>query len=536
MVTKIQSMPKVDLEKYRLRQFVTRLIEMGEVKVHDKPVPLTALSAIIEGSKQAHLFRKAGPEQVELVAKTAGSRARLAAAFNTTEHDLYKEYFSRLANPQPLLEISSGEAPVHEVVIAGNDVDLSRLPFHPQHGFDGSCYISSAIDYAIDPATGRTNVGCRRLSLRNRYEAGTNVTAPSDLKRIYTACVARRQRLPMTFTIGAHPLDFFAATTRQGGNELELVARFRGEPAAVVKSLTNDIFIPADAEMALEGYLDERGYVEPEGPYGEYMGYYGAIHLDPVFHCTAITMRRDVMHHTVLHGSAFVLDQTDSANITAVRTEATAMKILRETVREPSAVHLRMVSGGCTTLRVSIRQHSHGEARAAIAALFDKITRLKHIYVFDEDIDIRDDRQVEWALGTRFQGDQDLVVLEGMIGMTMDPSLNGRRTGAKCGFDATKPIGRENDIVLTRCAAKSFADPARYQTIEQALELGPMFFCDLVEAVGSDDGREIACGLDALRQAGRLGRDRDGRYQLGSFNAGMTGIVGELYDDPNEGS
>ena len=536
MVIKIQSIPKVDLEKYRLRQFVNRLIEMGEVKVHDKPVPLTALSAIIEGSKQAHLFRKAGPEQVELVAKTAGSRARLAAAFNTTEHDLYKEYFSRLANPQPLLEISSGEAPVHEVVIAGNDVDLSRLPFHPQHGFDGSCYISSAIDYTIDPATGRTNVGCRRLSLRNRYEAGTNVTAPSDLKRIYTACVARRQRLPMTFTIGAHPLDFFAATTRQGGNELELVARFRGEPAAVVKSLTNDIFIPADAEMALEGYLDERGYVEPEGPYGEYMGYYGAIHLDPVFHCTAITMRRDVMHHTVLHGSAFVLDQTDSANITAVRTEATAMKILRETVREPSAVHLRMVSGGCTTLRVSIRQHSHGEARAAIAALFDKITRLKHIYVFDEDIDIRDDRQVEWALGTRFQGDQDLVVLEGMIGMTMDPSLNGRRTGAKCGFDATKPIGRENDIVLTRCAAKSFADPARYQTIEQALELGPMFFCDLVEAVGSDDGREIACGLDALRQAGRLGRDRDGRYQLGSFNAGMTGIVGELYDDPNEGS
>jgi 2,5-furandicarboxylate decarboxylase 1 len=536
MVTKIQSMPKVDLEKYRLRRFVNRLIEMGEVNVHDKPVPLTALSAIIEGSKQAHLFRKAGPEQVELVAKTAGSRARLAAAFNTTEHDLYKEYFSRLANPQPLLEIPSGEAPVHEVVIAGNDIDLSKLPFHPQHDFDGSCYISSAIDYTIDPATGRTNVGCRRLSLRNRYEAGTNATAPSDLKRIYTACVARRQRLPMTFTIGAHPLDFFAATTRQGGNELELVARFRGEPAAVVKSLTNDIFIPADAEMALEGYLDERGYVEPEGPYGEYMGYYGAIHLDPVFHCTAITMRRDVMHHTVLHGSAFVLDQTDSANITAVRTEATAMKILRETVCEPRAVHLRMVSGGCTTLRVSIRQHSHGEARAAIAALFDKITRLKHIYVFDEDIDIRDERQVEWALGTRFQGDQDLVVLEGMIGMTMDPSLNGRRTGAKCGFDATKPVGRENDIVLTRCAAKSFADPARYQTIEQALELGPMFFCDLVEAVGSDDGREIACGLDALRQAGRLGRDRDGRYQLGSFNAGMTGIVGELYDDPNEGS
>jgi 2,5-furandicarboxylate decarboxylase 1 len=65
--------------------------------------------------------------------------------------------------------------------------------------------------------------------------------------------------------------------------------------------------------------------------------------------------------------------------------------------------------------------------------------RLKHIYVFDEDIDIYDDRQVDWAMGTRFQADQNMVILQGMLGMTMDPSLNGRRTGAKSGFDRTRP-------------------------------------------------------------------------------------------------
>ena len=189
--------------------------------------------------------------------------------------------------------------------------------------------MSSATDYMIDPATGRRNVGCRRLSLRNRYETGTNVTAPSDLKRIYTASVARGEKLPITFTVGTHPLDFVAATMRHPGDELSLVATMRGEPAAVVKSLTNDILVPADAEMTLEGYLDERGYVEPEGPFGEYMGYYGAIHMDPVFHCTAITMRRDVLHHTLQHGSAFVLDQTDSQNISAIRVEAEAMRILQ---------------------------------------------------------------------------------------------------------------------------------------------------------------------------------------------------------------
>jgi len=510
-LTMLHTTTKLNFEKYRLRSFVDRLIELGEVDIHDEPVPLTDLSHVIEHTHKAVLFKNTGPERVEMVAKTAGSRKRIAAAFETSEDKLYEEYFKRLTNPQPLVEVPSAEAPVHQITITGKDVDLTRLPFHPQHAFDGSCYLSSAIDYTIDPAAGRRNVGCRRLSLRNRYEAGTNVTAPSDLKRIYTACVAR-------------------------GEKLGLIASFRAEPAPVVKSLTNNILVPADAELTLEGYLDDRGYVEPEGPFGEYMGYYGAIHMDPVFHCTAITMRPDVLHHTLLHGSAFVLDQTDSANITAVRTEAEAMRILKTCVREPIAVYLRAVSGGANTLRVSIRQCAFGEASAAIAALFGGIMRLKHVYVFDEDIDIHDDRQVDWALGTRFQADQDLVVLQGMLGMTMDPSLNGRRTGAKSGFDCTKPFGREGQIPLMRCAARAFKGPARYQNVEQALAASPLFYADIVEAVGSQDGREVACALDELRQAGRLSRDRDGRYHLGKAKPGSTGIVGELYRDPNEGA
>jgi UbiD family decarboxylase len=526
----------IDFDKYRLRNFVQRLIELGEVEIYDRPVPLTGLSPIIERTEKAVLFKKAGPEQLELVAKTAGNRKRLAAAFETTEEKLYDEYFKRLANPQPLIEVPSDEAPVHDIKISGKDVDLTKLPFHPQHAYDGSCYMSSAIDYAIDPATGRRNVGCRRLSLRNRYETGTNVTAPSDLKRIYTACVARGEKLPITFTVGAHPLDFFAATTRQPGDELALVANFRGEPAPVVKSLTNGVLVPADAELTLEGYLDERGYVEPEGPYGEYMGYYGAIHMDPVFHCTAITMRRDVLHHTLLHGSAFVLDQTDSANISSMRVEADAMKILKASVREPVAVYLRSLSGGANTLRVSMKQRSFGEAKQAIAALFGGIMRLKHVYVFDEDIDIHDDRQCDWAIGTRFQADQDMIVLQGMLGMTMDPSLNGRRTGAKSGFDCTKPFGRDGQVPLMRCAAKVFKGPARYQTVEHALASSPMFYADIVESLGSEDGREVACAIDELRQAGRLGRDRDGRYYLQQAAPGTTGIVGALYHDPNEGA
>ena len=128
------------------------------------------------------------------------------------------------------------------------------------------------------------------------------------------------------------------------------------------------------------------------------------------------------------------------------------------------------------------------------------------------------------------------MILQGMQGMTMDPSLNGRRTGAKAGFDCTLPPGREGQIPLTRCAAKVFKERPRALTVEQTLESGPMFYAEIVESVGSDDGREVACALDALRANGKLSRDRDGRYHLRAAPPGSTGIVGELYHDPNEGT
>ena len=91
--------------------------------------------------------------------------------------------------------------------------------------------------------------------------------------------------------------------------------------------------------------------------------------------------------------------------------EATAMRILKTVCQEPIAVSSRSLSGGAGTLRISMRQHSHGEARNAMLSVFGAIRQIKTIYVFDEDIDIHDERQVEWAMGTRFQADQDIVMV-----------------------------------------------------------------------------------------------------------------------------
>lgn len=525
MAAVLGSKTKIDMNKFRLRTFVEKLIDMDEVEIHDEPVPLCELSRIIEATPKAVLFRKAGPEQVELVSSVAGSRRRLATAFGASIDTVWKEYLKRLESPQPVIDVPSGEAPVHEVIIQGDDVDLSKLPFHPQHELDGSTYITSAIDYSIDPETGRTNVGTRRLSLRNRREAGTNLTHPTDLKRIYSRAAARGERLPLSFAVGSHPLDFMASTARMSSaDEVTLVGTLRGEPVPLVKCLTNHIRVPADAEMIIEGYLDERGHCEPEGPYGEYLGYYGAMRNDPVFHVTAITMRHDVLYQSLLHGSGRILDRTDSRNLSALRIEAGTMKLLQSVIAEPVAVH-SVTSGGLQNLRVAICQRASGEARKAIHAIFAANAQVKHVFVVDHDVDVFDERQMDWALSTRFQADRDFILIEGLAGVRIDPSLEGRLIGAKAGFDCTVTFGRKETAANTMSVAPVFGGPRRFRTVRQAVETGPIYFVEIMRGLGSEDGREIALALDELRQEGVLCRNSDGQYFLGASKKGITTVL-----------
>ena len=115
---------------------------------------------------------------------------------------------------------------------------------------------------------------------------------------------------------------------------------------------------------------------------------------------------------------------------------------LQQAIREPVAVCCTASSGGMYNVRVALRQRFPGEARNAIAAVFGSTADVKHVFVVDEDIDVFSDEQVDWALATRFQADRDFVVASGFRAVPLDPSLAGSRTGAKAGFDCTKPFGR----------------------------------------------------------------------------------------------
>jgi UbiD family decarboxylase len=221
----------------------------------------------------------------------------------------------------------------------------------------------------------------------------------------------------------------------------------------LVKSITNELKVPADAEWVIEGYLGEEGYKEPEGPYGEFLGYYGGVKTNPVFYVTAITRRADALFQTLTIGGA-TMSCTDTAQLTTLRTEVLVWRALETAIREPVAVYAPPQTGGIYNVRIAMRQRVPGEARNAIAAAFGSLANVKNVFVVDPDIDIFSEQQVDWALATRFQADRDLVVMSGSLGALLDPSADERGVTAKLGIDATRPFGAP-------FAEKLVMDPAR---------------------------------------------------------------------------
>src|SRR3954469_25872720 len=504
-----------DLERFRLRRLVERFATEGELEVVSQQVDLVDIGARLDGNPKAVHFRAAGPEKAEVVGNVLGSRRRIALAFGVSEKELRAEVSRRLEAPIPPMEVSSSAAPVHQVVWTGAQADFTKLPIHLQHSEDGGPYISASIDITRSLDGTKRNVGYRRMMLRGRTEAGIDLIAPSDLRALYGEYVKRKERMPVAFVIGSHPADGVAAAPMASiADEIALMGGLRGAPVPLVKCATIDAMVPADAEVVLEGYLDERGWVESEGPYGEYVGYYGHMKTNPVFHLTAITMRRDALFQTVTIGGR-ALANTDTAQLCALRTEVAAWSALMTAVREPIAVYCTPSAGGMHNLRLALRQRYPGEVRNAIAAVFASNADVKNVFVVDEDIDIFSDSQMDWALATRFQPDRDLVVQTGFRRVPLAPSLLGSRTGAKAGFDLTFPFGWNRESEFRVPEAPKLRATAK-QTVHQALEAGPKSFRELMEAAGSRDGREVLIELDAVRKGVGLERAPDGRYRLAS--------------------
>ncbi|MBI2918972.1 MAG: UbiD family decarboxylase [Chloroflexi bacterium] len=419
-----------------LRQFLNYLEDQGQLQtVAEETDPKYEVARRLNRATRSHgpalLFRQVQGSDMPLVGGIFGTRERVLMAMECTEQNVTQRVLDGIAQLIPPRLVASG--PCQDVVLTGEQIDLTRLPIPTFSPKDGGPYITAGVFFCKDLETGTRNVSIIRHQLKGKRRLGTDLHDFSHTGIHYGKAEARGRALEVAIAIGCDPVvsvvsQWFAP---YGVDELGLAGALRGEPVELVKCKTVDVEVPASAEIVIEGRvpLDVR---EEEGPFGEFTGYYTPASPKPVVEVTAVTYRRDPIYQAVLCG----LPTTEVHLIGQLLREAAFLEDLKSQFPGVRAVHRPTVK----TLFISLRQRSAQEARNVLAAALS-MRDVKVAVVVDDDINAFDMEQVMWAVATRSQPDDDFVVLRGMMSTGLDPSCGGGAT-AKVGIDATRPFGQ----------------------------------------------------------------------------------------------
>ena len=322
------------------------------------------------------------------------------------------------------------EAPCQEVV--ERKVDLNSLPILLHNKVERGPYISSGVVVSSDPEYGQ-NLDFHRAMQIDKNRMVTRVVRNHDFHKF----LERNGEVDVAYCIGNTPEVLIAAATTVeiGINELEIANALR--KIRVTRAKTVDLLIPADCEYVLEGRVFwEEKY--DEGPFVDITETADVIREEPVFEVKKITHRKNAIWQALLPGCL------EHKILMGMPREPTVfMKIVEKGV---DVLDVHITPGGTSWLHIAakIRKKKDDDGLRAIEGAFEGHRSGKHVWVYDEDIDIYDEQQREWAMATRFQGDKDMIIKEREVGSSLDPSAEPvTRLTTKIGFDATKPLVAE---------------------------------------------------------------------------------------------
>ena len=424
-----------------LRSFIAELEAQSpdDIARVTKPISpryeITALLTRLEKRKQFPLLfcEKVQGSDVPVVINAQASRRLMALALECEPRELATVFSERQSKPIAPVEMIN--APVHEVIQTGDDVDLAQVPLLTHYDVNAAPYVTAGIVVAVDPDTGVRNTSYNRLMMAGTRELRIFMAIGRHLWTLHNKLERQGRPLAIAIVIGVHPLFSLGAQafTPATEDEYAVIGGMMGEPLRLVKAKTVPIPVPADAEMIIEGQILPH-VRRTEGPFGEFTGHAVSQDERPVIEVTAITHRRNYIFQDVHAG------YTEHKLMGAVPREAALIKAVRQTV--PTVKNVCMpVSGNCRFhAYISIAKRTPGQAKNAICAAFAADMLLKHVVIVDEDIDVFDEEQVLWAVSNRFQADKDLVVIANAQGSELDPSAGPGGINAKMGLDATKPL------------------------------------------------------------------------------------------------
>ena len=513
------------------RSYIDALKQNHELDVISKAVDLRNVAALAAQSERGLLFTDVSGYSMPVATGLLQSRNRLAIAMECAYEKI--ETKLRGAMDRPLEPTRVSRAPVKEVMLTGNKVDLYNLPVPVFSVMDGGPMITAGVVIAEDPEFG-FNAGIYRLMLKERNITGIDIVTPNNLRKFAERALQQRRPLPISISIGTHPYELVASTFKAnlGVNELTFAGGLRGSALALAEGETIPVPCIADAEIVLEGEILPEGWVHPEGPFCEFNRLMGGIHMNPRVRIKALLHRKDAMYYAL---------QMPWENIwmSAPIYEAAAWRVLHEAGVQATAINV--TPGGCCHWHIvaAIRKVP-GDGKNAIMALLS-IADIKHVTIVDDDIDVFDHVDVEWAVATRVQADRDVLIVSNARSKPLDPSLPlpvlGKvPTTAKMGIDATIPENippeRYRRIVYFNQGKVKLSDylgaadagakdgpkaeslDSLLPKIEAALAESHRFFADLLETFPEADYKTVASAVARLYENGKLTQDKEGKFEL----------------------
>ena len=513
------------------REFLERLRQERELTDIKQAVDIRHIATLVDQSGQALFFHKVIGYDMPVVSGILRTQRRATLSMGCSK---YPEIEARLRQgiDHPVVPRRVDSAPHKQVIRLGDDVDLFKLPIPMSSIYDGGPMITAGVVIARDPEYG-INSGIYRFLVKEKNLTGIDIVTPNNMRLFAQRARQAGRPCPISISIGTHPFEIMGSGFRAplGVDEMSVAGGIRGAPVELAPCETIDVPCLAGAEIVLEAEILPTGWVWPEGRFGEFTRLMGGLHWNPLVRIKAITMRKDAIYYA-LHMPWENTWLGAPTRYTAIRA---ALKNAGVQVQD-----INVTLGGCAMWHavISIRKQPGESKNALLAAL--SVMDLKHVVVVDDDIDVFNATDVEWAIATRVQGDRDLIIIPGARAKPLDPSLPVMPpgvvpTGAKVGIDAT--IGEGIPHERFERIAYAYADSAKIgdyvagkadqtpatinasagqidelaRKIHALIEIKPMYYSEIAEHFADCDFQSIARALGKLHTDEKLWQDPRGR-------------------------
>lgn len=448
------------------QEFLQRLEREDELRRIREPVsPYLEITEVADrvmkspGGGKALLFEHPTGYDIPVAINAFGSRKRMSMALGVSDYEeiacevaelLKPEVPAGLVNKLKLLpklgrlasappkKVSGGIC--QEVVLTGDDIDLTKLPVLHCWPQDGGPFITLPLVFTYDPNTSKRNVGMYRMQIFDRNTTAMHWQLHKVGAEHHRRSEEAGRKIEVAVALGADPAVVFSAIAPlpPGIDEMLFAGFLRRKPVPLVPCKTIDVLVPADAEFVLEGYVDpfER---RPEGPFGDHTGYYTLVEPYPVFHVTALTHRRNPVYPATIVGRPPMEDGWMGKAVERIFLPLIKMMV-------PELVDMNLPVEACfhNMAFVSIKKRYPGHAFKVMNALWGlgQLMFTKMIFVFDDDVNVQDIGECIWRLSNNIDPERDMLITRGPIDV-LDHASRALGYGSKIGFDCTKKLSAE---------------------------------------------------------------------------------------------